>query len=161
MSSHASSVELTFDCLPLRTVGRLDIPIDASPKYRALCERIKKAIDKHGSHNTYFLYNARCVFRLTNSEELGMLEFSFEGVALTDASDCDTQRCDLEVELTREVCPWITEPIVDWFKRTVVEAAAVEFNRYIAAGDLQAAKERIEKIQAASDDAGGYVGMFL
>jgi hypothetical protein len=27
-------VEIVFDCLPLRSVGRLDIPIDASPKYR-------------------------------------------------------------------------------------------------------------------------------
>ena len=25
-------VEISFDCLPLRSVGRLDIPMDASPK---------------------------------------------------------------------------------------------------------------------------------
>ncbi len=29
-------VEITFDCLPLRTITRFDIPLDASPKYRAL-----------------------------------------------------------------------------------------------------------------------------
>ena len=33
-------VEISFDCLPLRSVGRLDIPMDASPKYRERCERI-------------------------------------------------------------------------------------------------------------------------
>ena len=51
-------VDISFDCLPLRSIGRLDIPLDASPKYRARCERIKAAIDKHGSHNAYYLYHA-------------------------------------------------------------------------------------------------------
>ena len=37
-------VEITFDCLPLRSVGRLDIPIDASPKYRERCLAIKRSI---------------------------------------------------------------------------------------------------------------------
>ena len=37
-------VEIEFDCLPLRSVGRMDIPIDASPNYRARCERIKHAL---------------------------------------------------------------------------------------------------------------------
>ena len=27
-------VDISFDCLPLRSVTRLDVPIDASPKYR-------------------------------------------------------------------------------------------------------------------------------
>ena len=48
-------VDVTFDCLPLRSIGRLDIPIDASPKYRERCERLKACIDKHGAHNSYFL----------------------------------------------------------------------------------------------------------
>ena len=55
-------VDITFDCLPLRSVTRLDIPIDASPKYQALCERIKQGIATHGTFNTYYLYNARCTF---------------------------------------------------------------------------------------------------
>ncbi|MGD9645343.1 MAG: hypothetical protein AB7U73_06495, partial [Pirellulales bacterium] len=76
-------VDIEFDCLPLRSVGRLDIPLDASPAYRARCERIKHAIETHGSHNTYFLYNANCKFHLTNDPALGMLEFRFEGTALT------------------------------------------------------------------------------
>ena len=48
-------VEIEFDCLPLRSIGRFDIPLDASPVYQAKCERIKQAIDQHGSHNSYYL----------------------------------------------------------------------------------------------------------
>ena len=155
-------VEISFDCLPLRTIERLDIPIDASPKYRQRCERIKACIDKHGSHNSYFLYNAECTFHLTNDEDIGMVRFRFEGTMLTDADDCRAERCDLaEVELAHETCDWLTEPIVKWFAECVPHAVVVEFDRYIEAGDLDQAKQRIEKIQAASDDAGGYVGMYL
>ena len=154
-------VEIAFDCLPLRSVGRLDIPIDASPKYRQRCEAIKGALEKHGSHNSYYLYNANCVFHLTNHPEVGMVEFSFEGVALTAADDLKTASCDLAVELRRETCSWLSEPIVNWLKETVSQAVSVEFDRYIAAGDLQRARERIEKIQAASDVSGGFMGMYL
>lgn len=154
-------VEITFDCLPLRSVGRLDIPLDASPKYRHRCERILRAIETHGSHNTYYLYNARCVFHLTNHAELGTLEFLFEGTALTDASDQHTERCQLEVELVRETCDWLTEPIVGWFKETVPRSVAVEFDRYIAAGDLAQTRLRIERLQAETEGRGGFVGMYL
>ena len=41
-------VDIVFDCLPLRSIGRMDIPLDASPKYRARCERIKHALAVHG-----------------------------------------------------------------------------------------------------------------
>lgn len=154
-------VEISFDCLPLRSIGRLDIPIDASPKYRQRCERIKAAIDKHGAHNSYYLYNAECVFHLVNKSGIGEIEFRFEGTVLTDSSDTRCDSSDLITELKRETCDWLTEPIVDWFRETVARAVTVEFDRYIHAGDLQRAKERIEKIRAASDDAGGFVGMYL
>jgi hypothetical protein len=154
-------VDISFDCLPLRSVGRMDIPIDASPKYRARCERVARAIEAHGSFNTYYLYNARCVFHLTNSDDLGMLEFKFEGTALTDSTDQRTERCVLDVELTRETCDWLTEPIVDWFRETVPRSVAVEFDRYIAAGDLAQAVKRIERIQSEAERQGGYVGMYL
>ena len=154
-------VEIAFDCLPLRSVGRLDIPLDASPKYRERCERIKRAIEEHGSHNAYFLYNAQCVYHLSNQPEIGALEFRFEGVALTDETDQQTVRCRLDVELTRETCDWLTEPIVEWFKETVSRSVAVEFDRYIAAGDLAQTVERIARIQAESDQQGGYMGMYL
>ena len=51
--------------------------------------------------------------------------------------------------------------VVHWFAETVSRSVAVEFDRYIDAGDLQQAKERIEQIQAASDESGGFVGMYL
>lgn len=154
-------VDIAFDCLPLRTISRLDIPLDASPKFRARCEKIKRAIETHGSYNSYFLHNAHCTFRLTNDEAVGMIEFTFEGTVLTDEKDQHTLRCDLEVELARETCDWLTEPVVAWFKESVSRAVAVEFDRFIAAGDLEQAVRRVEKIQAASDQQGGYVGMYL
>ncbi len=158
MSQH---VDIEFECLPLRSVGRLDIPIDASPKYRARCERIKHALETHGSHNTYFLYNARCTFHLTNDSEFGMIQYTFEGTALTDPTDQKTLRCDLQVELARETCDWLTEPVSNWMRETVTRAVQVEFDRYIAAGDLAQTVARIEQLQAQSDERGGYVGMYL
>lgn len=154
-------VEITFDCLPLRTISRVDIPIDASPKYRARCERILKAMEAHGTFNTYYLYNARCVYHLTNHPEQGMLEFGFEGTVMTDASDRVTERSDVQVELIRETCDWLTEPIVHWFNESVRRAVQVEFDRYIAAGDLEQAVRRIERLQKESDQHGGFVGMYL
>lgn len=154
-------VDITFDCLPLRSVGRLDIPIDASPKFQQLCQRIKAAMEKHGSHNSYYLYNAQCTYHFTNDDETGMVQFSFEGTALTDMEDLHCESCDISSQLHRETCDWLTEPIVEWLEQTVAKSVAVEFDRYIAAGDLAKAKERVEKIQSMSDESGGFVGMYL
>jgi hypothetical protein len=154
-------VEITFDCLPLRSVGRLDIPLDASPKYRQRCERIKHALEKHGSHNTYYLYNAECVFHLTNRENLGTLEFRWDGTVITDAADMRARAADLEVELARETCDWLTAPIVQWFQESVQHAVCVEFDRYIEAGDLAKTKERMARLQAELEKSGGHVGMYL
>ncbi len=154
-------VEITFDCLPLRSVGRMDVPIDASPKYRARCERIKHQLQTFGSHNTYYLYNAKCAFHLTNRPEVGLLEFRFDGTVITDANDQKTQDCNLHVELIRETCDWLTEPIVAWFRDTVGKAVAAEFDLYIAAGDLEQTKQRLAKLQETTDSFGGYVGMGL
>lgn len=154
-------VDIGFDCLPLRSVGELKVPDDASPKYRARCERIIAAIEKHGALNTYYLYNAHCTYRLTNDEEVGMLQFRLEGTVFTDADDQHCVRSDLDVELVRETCSWLTEPVVKWFEQSIAESIVVEFNRYIQAGDLDKAKQRIEQLQATSDEAGGFVGMYL
>lgn len=154
-------VDIQFDCLPLRSVGRLDIPLDASPNYRARCERIKQALETHGSHNSYYLYNARCAFHLTNDPAIGMIELRFEGTAITDATDAKTVTCDLQTELVRETCDWLTEPIVAWFRATVPHVVAVEFDRYIAAGDLALTIQRIEKLQSESDRQSGFLGMYL
>ena len=117
-------------------------------------------MDAYGSHNTFFLYNARCRFHFTNGEP-GMVEFRFEGTVLTDATDEKTERAHLDVELSGETCDWLSEPIVAWLKESVRRAVEVEFDRYIAAGDLAQTVKRIEQIQAQSDQSGGFVGMYL
>lgn len=155
------SVHITFDCLPLRSVVRRDLPIDASPAYLAKCERILQALDKHGSHNTYFLHQAECRFQLTNDPEIGTLQFEFEGVVLTDPSDTRTVSCDLMIRLVRETCDWLTEPVVSWFQETVARAVTVEFDRFIRAGDLQQTLQRIEQLEKQVDEQGGYIGMYL
>jgi hypothetical protein len=154
-------VEIAFDCLPLRSVGRLDIPLDASPKYRERCGRIKRALARHGSHNTYYLYNADCVFHLTNRPDFGTLEFRLDGTVITDAADMRATAADLEVELVRETCDWLTAPVVEWFRQGVQHAVCVEFDRYIEAGDLAKTKARMEKLQAELEKSGGHVGMYL
>jgi hypothetical protein len=154
-------VEITFDCLPLRSVTRLDVPLDASPKYQAFCECVSTAMETHGSHNTYYLYNGRCAYHLTNHEDVGMIQFRFEGTVMTDEQDRRTVRCDLDAKLVRETCGWLTEPIVAWLTETVSQSVAVEFGRYIEAGDLEKTKQRIEKLQAVSDESGGFIGMYL
>jgi hypothetical protein len=154
-------VEIEFSCLPLRSVERLDIPLDASPKYRERCLEIKAAIAKHGTHNTYYLYDAGCRFHLTNQPEHGMLEFRFTGTVLTDTADLTTKAAVLTVELVRETCDWITQPIVNWFADTVTHAVKAEFDLYIQAGDLEKAKARAEALQAQTDAGGGFVGMDL
>lgn len=155
------NVDISFDCIPLRSLGRFDIPIDASPGYRALCERIRLAAEKHGVHNAYYFCNAKCVFRLTNDDRLGLVEFAFEGTALTDPDDRHTVGCDLAVELKGETCPWLTATIVEWFTDTVREAVRVEFDRYIVAGDLTKAIRRMERLEAETDAHGGFLGMGL
>lgn len=154
-------VEIEFNCLPLRSIGRFDIPLDASPKYRAFCERVKAAIEKHGSHNAYYLYQGNCRYHLLNHPQNGMIEFQFEGTVLTDDADLTTRSTDLQVNLLRETCDWLTEPVVRWFHETVTHSVAEEFNHYIEAGDLAKAKERMEKLRAKAEEAGGYVGMYL
>jgi hypothetical protein len=154
-------VEISFECLPLRSVGRMDIPLDASPRFRELCERIKQAIGRHGSHNSYFLHDAQCIFHLTNQPDVGTLEFRFQGTVLTDPQDRETIATDLDVTLIRETCDWLTEPVVAWFNETVSKAVQIEFNRYIFAGDLEQTKQRMAALQARADQEGGYLGMYL
>jgi hypothetical protein len=67
----------------------------------------------------------------------------------------------LDVTLARETCDWLTQPVVAWFTETVSKAVMVEFNRYIAAGDLEQTKQRIAALQARADQEGGYLGMYL
>jgi hypothetical protein len=154
-------VEVEFDCMPLRSLPRVDAPLDASPKLAAKMLRVKHALEKHGSLNTYYLHNARCTYHLTNDPLQGMMEFEFEGVVLTDEQDLSARSCELQVSLVRETCSWLNQSIVDWLAETVRRNVLIEFNRYISAGDLTKTLERIERTRQASDESGGYVGMFL
>lgn len=154
-------VEVEFDCMPLRTVTRVDVPLDASPNLAARILRVRQALEKHGALNSYYLHNASCTYHLTNDPQLGMMEFAFEGVVLTDEQDLQARSCDLQVTLTRETCSWLNQAVVDWLAETVQRNVLIEFNRYIAQGDLSKTLERIERTQQASDDAGGFVGMYL
>jgi hypothetical protein len=161
MTCMSQNIAISFDCLPLRSVGRFDVPLDATPETVAFCDRLRLAATKHGLHNTYYLHHALCVFHLTNDQQIGMVEFAFEGTVLTDPDDMKTIECDLDVRLQREVCDWLTASAVEWLAETVRQAVRIEFNRYIAAGDLARTIERIERLQAESDARGGFLGMGL
>lgn len=154
-------VEIAFDCLPLRSVARIDIPLDASPKLAQKMLRVKTAIEKHGTLNAYFLHNANCTYYLTNDPSIGMVQFQFEGVILTDSADLSAQRTDLSVTLQRETCGWLNQAIVDWLAETVRQSVLIEFNRYINDGDLTKTIERVRQMEQANELSGGFVGMYL
>ncbi|TWU07759.1 hypothetical protein [Stieleria varia] len=154
-------VEIEFDCLPLRSVSRLDVPLDASPVYEQFVLRVKRAMDKHGTHNAYYLHRGTCVFHLTNDPDHGEISFRFEGTVLTGSKDRQTKSVDITTELRRETCGWLNEPIVQFFAETVQHAILVEFNRYIQAGDLTKTEERISKLAEQNELTDGFVGMYL
>jgi hypothetical protein len=154
-------VEISFDCVPLRSLGRFDIPLDVPQEQAELYKRIRLAVEKQGVHNAYYLCHARCVFHLTNDPAVGVLDFAFEGTVLTDPEDRRTLGCDLVVSLRGETCPWLTAAVSNWFAETVREAVRVEFDRYIAAGDLAKAVERAARLEAESDAQSGFLGMGL
>lgn len=154
-------VAIVFECTPLRSVPRLDIPLDASPRYRARLERMQRAVTAHGTRNAYYLTDGGCTFRFTNDEATGWVRFCFEGTVFTDEADIRATGSDLEVLLDVETCDWLTQPAVAWLTVSVKHAVETEFDRYIAAGDLSKAKERLAREQAQSDATGGYLGMNL
>ena len=154
-------VEIEFDCLPLRSVTRLDAPVDASPVYEQFVLRVKEAMAKHGSHNTYYLHRGRCAYHLTNDPACGRVSFAFEGTVMTGENDRETKAVDIIVKLDDETCGWLSAPVVGFLSESVQHAVRVEFDRYIAAGDLAQTEARIEAIQAQSDSEDGFVGMYL
>ena len=122
---------------------------------------MQRAVAAHGTRNAYYLTDGSCTFRFTNDPAAGWIRFGFEGTVFTDEADLRTTGSDLEIRLDVETCDWLTQPAVEWLKRTVKHAVEAEFNRYIAAGDLSRALERQAREQAASDAAGGFLGMNL
>ena len=159
--SNSRPVDITFDCTPLRSLARLDPPLDASPGLIAKYARIKSAIAEHGTHNSYFLHNASCRFFVTNDPGNGMIAFKFEGVVFTDDSDTRARHAALKVTLDKESCPWLEQHVVRWFEETVSQAVIVEFNRFIGVGDPEQTKKRLQQIERALEDKGGFLGMHL
>jgi hypothetical protein len=151
-------VDIAFDCLPLRSIGRVDIPIDASPAYRARCEQLLQAIATHGNTNAYYLYNTRCVYRLANSDVDNMLRFSFDGTLLTDRSDGRADHADLDVRLVSQTCGEMPVEVLAWFHRVVQQAVLIEFNHFIAAGSLAEQVQKLGTIDSVHDIA-GFSGM--
>ena len=139
----------------------MDVPVDASPVYEQFVLRVKEAIQRHGSHNTYYLHRGTCTYHLTNDPAHGTVTFAFEGTVMTDSDDLKTKAVEITVKLDGETCSWLSEPIVGFLAESVQHAVLVEFDRYIQAGDLQKTEQRIKAIQESSDAAGGFVGMYL
>ena len=108
-------VEIEFDCLPIRSVSRLDVPVDASPVYEQFVLRVKEAMAQHGSHNTYYLHRGRCTYHLTNDPGCGRVSFEFEGTVMTGEDDQQTKGCGCQREVGRRdlrmaecPCCWIS-----------------------------------------------------
>ncbi len=159
--TNSRPVDIAFDCIPLRSMARLDPPLDASPGLVGKYSRIKQAIAEHGTHNSYFLHNAHCRFFVTNDPLNGMIAFRFEGVVFTDDSDMRTRHAALNVTLDKETCSWLEQHVVKWFQESVSQAVIVEFNRYIGVGDPEQTKKRLQQMEKAVEDKGGFVGMHL
>ena len=140
---------------------RFDIPLDASPGYRARLERMQQAVARHGTRNTYYLTDGSCTFQFTNDPARGWIRFTFAGTVLTDEADARTIGSDLAIDLDGETCDWLTQPAVEWLRLSVKHAVEAEFDRYIAAGDLSRALERLAREQAQIDASGGFLGMNL
>jgi len=151
-------VDIEFDCLPLRSIGRVDVPLDASPAYRDRCERLQLAIKTFGVENAYFLYNTRCVYRLANSDIDNMLRFSFGGVVVTDRSDGKAERAELQVKLVSETCGAMTPEVLAWFTRVVERAVLIEFDHFIAAGRLADLVKHLGQVASIADVA-DFTGM--
>jgi len=154
-------VDISFRCIPLRTVGRFDPPVDITEEQRTVLQGLHRAVTKHGAHNAYYLCEGKCVFHLTNDASQGTVAFRFEGTLLTDPEDRRTRGADLTIELDYEVCDWLTTAGAEWLRQTVEPAVRVEFDQFIAAGDLQRTIERHQRLEAELGVKAGFLGMGL
>jgi hypothetical protein len=141
-------VDIAFDCFPLRSVSRLDIPLDASDAFRRRAEKMKAAINAWGADRSYFLYNAQCIVRFANSEVDGICRFAFEGAVQTDAGDRKCDQTMLDVSLVSETCGGVPSQVEAWLADRVRQAVVIEFDRFIAA-----------QLASTSEGAGPPTGM--
>jgi hypothetical protein len=154
----SQNVEISFSCIPLRSVGRFDPPLDATEQQRGLWTQLHRALNTHGAHNAFFLYNARCVFYFANDPMRGTVHLAFQGTVLTDAEDRKTVGSDLQIELRAYTCPQLTAEVLKWFQETVSQSVRIEFDHYIAAGDLQKTIDRLQHLDAEIEASQGYLG---
>ncbi len=94
---------------------------------------MKAAITAWGPDRSYFLYNARCIFRFANSEVEGICRFEFEGAVRTDAGDRKCEETMLDVRLVSETCGGIPHEMEAWLADRVRQAVVIEYDRFIAA----------------------------
>ena len=128
--------------------------MDASGIYRIRYERLREALRSHSAQRTYYLYDAHCVFRLANSEIEGMIRFDFEGIVLTDAGDVLTDHVELDVKLASETCDGIPAEVEAWLKQRLEKVVAIEFDRFIAAGQLSSRTTELGQLECLSDFGG-------
>jgi hypothetical protein len=155
----ADAVSIVFECLPFRLVGHAGLPLDASDEQQALWRRFRAAMTKHGTANTYFLYNADCTFRLSNGDD-GSMRFIFEATARTDETDSRPVAVDIvsqlaETDFARPLAP----PVMEFFREAVRRAVSVEFQRFIDSGNLKRKLAEKEHMLQEWDRNRGFVGM--
>jgi hypothetical protein len=153
------AVAIVFECLPFRFVGHSGMPLDASEEQMALWRRFRAAMAKHGTANTYFLYNADCTFTLSNGPG-NTIRFLFEATVRTDAKDEHPIDIDLACRVAETDFDLPPSTVVLDFLRDVVRRAVLaEFQLFIDAGNLKRALAQKEHILREWDRNRGFVGM--
>ena len=153
------AVAIVFECLPFRLVGHAGMPLDASDEQMALWRRFRAAMSKHGTANTYFLYNADCTFRLSNGGD-GSVRFLFEATIRTDEKDQRPIDVDLASQLAEtDFAKPFAPDALEFFRDAVRRAVLAEFQLFIDAGNLKRALARKEHILQEWDRNRGFIGM--
>ena len=80
-----------------------------------------------------------------------MLRFNFEGIVRTDAGDAITEQTDLEIELCSETCSGVPAEVLPWLQQRVDQAVAIEFDRFISAGQLSSRTSELGQVERLSD----------
>jgi len=87
-----------------------------------------------------------------------MLRFTFDGTVLTDRSDGQAERADLTIDLAAETCGGVPPAALEWLKWVVSKAILVEFDRFIAAGQLAQRLADLGQVESLSS-LSGFAGM--
>jgi hypothetical protein len=152
------AVTIVFECLPFRLVGHTGMPLDASDEQQALWRRFRAAMAKHGTANTYFLYNADCIFKLSNGPD-GFVRFVFEATVKTDEKDERPIDIDLACRLAESDFERISPEVQNFVREAVRRAVLAEFQLFIDAGNLKRALAQREHILREWDRTRGFIGM--